>query len=110
MRSYPISVRPGAFLRALLSFVSRDNLAAVGAGLAAAALVGALALWIDRIEQKHHEAVLKESVSETLTAEAARIERALAQRILVEGLAALARVNPALDRQTFESEERRAAE
>ncbi len=90
-------------MRALFSIVSRDNLAAIGAGLAAATLVGALAIWIDRVEQRHHEAVLKERVSETLTAEGARIERALAKRILlVEGLAALVRVKPALERETFE--------
>ena len=47
--------------------------------------------------------MLKERVSETLTAEGARIERALAKRILlVEGLAALVRVKPALERETFE--------
>ncbi|HUH85274.1 MAG TPA: GAF domain-containing protein, partial [Stellaceae bacterium] len=90
-------------MRAFFSFVSRDNLAALGAGLAAATLVGALAIWIDRIEQKHYETVLTESVGEMLTADGARIERALAKRILlVEGLAALVRVDPALKRETFE--------
>jgi len=90
-------------LRAFFSFLSRDNLAAAGAGLAATALVAGLAIWIDRVEQKHHEAVVKESVGQILTAEAARIERTLAKRILlVEGLAALVRVDPTLERQTFE--------
>jgi signal transduction histidine kinase/sensor domain CHASE-containing protein len=90
-------------VRALQSLVSRANLAAVAAGIVAAAIVAGLGAWVDGIAQTHHEAMLKEDLGEVLTAEAERVEQALANRIfLLDGLVALVRVDPQLDQVTFE--------
>jgi signal transduction histidine kinase/sensor domain CHASE-containing protein len=90
-------------VHALLSFVSRGNLAAVAAGVAAAAIVAGIGAWVDGISQTHYEAMLKEDLGEVLNVESERVQQALANRIfLLDGLVALVRVDPQLDRASFE--------
>jgi signal transduction histidine kinase len=90
-------------VHALLSLVSRDNLAAAAAGVVVAAIVAGLGSWVDDIAQTHYEAMLKQDLGKVLTAESERIEQTLANRIfLLDGLVALVRIDPQLDQVTFE--------
>jgi sensor domain CHASE-containing protein len=92
-----------ASVQALRPFAWRNNLATAAAGIVVAAVVAGLGGWADGIAQTHYEARLKEDLGEVVSGESERVEQALANRIyLLDGLVALVRVDPQLDRANFD--------
>src|SRR5690349_3697841 len=71
-------------------------------GALCAMLAGAAAFVLDGIEQDRSEAALQNRAADLLLAQVERLEAVLASRVfLVEGLAALVQIEPALGHDAF---------